>query len=152
MFMRPTQFAPQITYNADLLGASWKSKRLSKYEAKLQFNEWLQKRFPAVADKARGFGAGMHGMGADAAAPKSWWQELLTAAPQAVAAASQYKIIKLNLERAAKGLPPIDTAIAAPTVRVQTELDPASRKTLNYAGIGLAALGGLLGLKLLKVI
>jgi hypothetical protein len=160
MFMRTTQFSPQVTYNENL-GALTR-KKLTRGEAKALFNNWLQFRFPAAADRARGFGRGtLQGMDATAAptapaADAPWWQagaaKLFDYAPQAVAAAAQYKLIKTNMKRAEKGLPPIDTAIAAPTVRVQTELDPQTRQTINYVGYGAAALGALVGLKLLKVI
>lgn len=179
MFMRPTVFNPQVAYNARLSGHDEanlsgdghdddlddsaigdpqqdlgliRGARLSRAEARLRFQTWLRRRFPLVADKASGFGPGAVMQLGDDAAPQSTWEKLLNLAPQAVAAASQYKIIKLNLARAEKGLPPIDTAIAAPTVKVQTQLDPESRRAVNYAGVGLAALGGLLALKLLKVI
>lgn len=167
MFMRPTQFAPQFNYNeSEQLGAAGrynvnvrrvaaatKRAKLNKQEARVQFSQWLQTRFPRIADRAR-IGSPLQGMGdvtpADPNQP--WYQNLLNYAPQAVAAAAQYKLIRTNMKRAEKGLAPIDTAIAAPTVRVQTELDPATRQTVNYVGYGAAALGALVGLKLLKII
>lgn len=142
MFMRPTQFSPQFTYN-EQLGAFHK---MTRGQARNEFDAWLRRRFPLVSDAARGFGPGaLQGMGAEGApAPAAsttpgWLQNILNVAPQIVSTAAQYKIIRMNVQRAEKGLPPIDTAVAAPTVRVQAEVDPGIKKALFIGGGIIAA-------------
>lgn len=74
------------------------------------------------------------------------------AAPAIFQTKAQINLIKVNLARAKRGLPPIDTSVVTPTVRVQTELSPevtrkiitagkaGLNKVLIWSGIGAAAL------------
>lgn len=87
------------------------------------------------------------GLGEEAAAPASWFDKLMTAAPQIATSAAQYKLIAENVKRAKKGLPPIDSASVAPTVKVQAQLDPEIRRALFIGGGILAAAAVVAALK-----
>lgn len=74
-------------------------------------------------------------LGEDAPAKEpSLFDKLLTAVPQIATSAAQYKLIQENVKRAKKGLPPLDSASVAPTVRVQAEVDPAIKKAAFIGG------------------
>ena len=84
-------------------------------------------------------------------AAKEWWESGIEAIGTVGTAVLQYKtqkdLIDLQMSRIEQGLEPIDTALIAPTVRVQADLPPAIQKDITdmkrtavfaVAGIGLA--------------
>lgn len=85
---------------------------------------------------------------APAATSSNWWDNLLSAIPSTVTtignalpalgqAYFQTQAMKLNLDRAKQGLPPINTASYAPGLNVG--LTPQTSNLLMYGAIGLAA-------------
>lgn len=103
MFMRPTQYAPQFTYNrglGDITPATTTAP-------------------PATTD-----------------AP--WYKKLLDAAPQIAAARTQLKLVQAQIKAQERGLDP-----SASALRVQTGVDPETRKLLVVGGVGAAALAAM---------
>jgi hypothetical protein len=132
--------------------------RLNRIESRNQFYDWLQRRHPRVMDRVMGFG---YGTLADAtpaaAAPDAPWYETLAvglskAAPNLITAKAQYDLIKVNMKRSQQGLPPIDSASVAPTVRVQTDLPPEVKQTNTIIKWAVGGVGVLGALKLLGVL
>lgn len=136
------------------------NQRRVRNAARQQFLVWLGARHPNLAARVNpgsGFGAEMAALAADyslpsanqttvtAAADDSWWKSLTKsiseAAPQFIQAKAQYDLMKTNLRRAEQGLPPIDSASIAPTVKVQAQTSPEQNKVLL---IGAAIIGGAL--------
>lgn len=78
--------------------------------------------------------------GVDVSAP--WYQDLLQFGTQAMQAYTQFRsqdaLMELNVERARRGLPPIDPTAYGPAVGVG--LDARTRELLQYALIGGAVL------------
>lgn len=76
-------------------------------------------------------------------AQESWWQSAVSnitkALPQLATSYAQIRLVNSNLQRAQQGLPPIDPASIAPTVKVQGSLDPTLVRNL---AIGAALIGG----------
>ncbi len=87
-------------------------------------------------------------------AEEGWLDKVIgaasTIAPAYLQFQQQKEILDMQLERAKQGLPPLETAYLAPTVRIQTELSPEAMRTAREgltAGIGqlgfpLLVLGG----------
>ncbi len=75
---------------------------------------------------------------AEAEAESSWLDKLVGAAKDIAPAFIQFKqqkeILDMQVERARQGLPPLEAAYIAPTVRIQTELSPEMMTTAR-AGI-----------------
>ena len=79
---------------------------------------------------------------------KSWFESFTDSIKKIAPALIQYKtqknILKVQLQRAKQGLPPLDTSALAPTIRVQPELTPEMyadvKKYVVPAVIGIAAL------------
>lgn len=71
-------------------------------------------------------------------AEEGWLDKLIGAATTIAPAYLQFQqqkdILDMQLERAKQGLPPLETAYMAPTVRIQTELTPEAARTAR-AGI-----------------
>ena len=117
-----------------------------------QFNEWLAERFPekyaTLKSKHpelfqyRSDATGFYGLGAQpiqaTESPIKWAQLASDAIKGVFAYKTQQQLLKLNIERAGKGLPPVEASAIAPTVKVEGGL---SNKTLL---LGAAALGVLL--------
>lgn len=66
-------------------------------------------------------------------AEEGWMDKLIgaatTIAPAYLQFQQQKEILDMQLERAKQGLPPLETAYLAPTVRIQTELSPEALRT-----------------------
>lgn len=66
-------------------------------------------------------------------AEEGWLDKLIgaatTIAPAYLQFQQQKEILDMQLERAKQGLPPLETAYMAPTVRIQTELSPEALRT-----------------------
>ncbi len=80
-------------------------------------------------------------------AEEGWLDKLIgaatTIAPAYLQFQQQKEILDMQLERAKQGLPPLETAYMAPTVRIQTELSPEAARTAREgiaAGLGNLAL------------
>ncbi len=84
----------------------------------------------------------------DTSSGGNWWDRLLNAIPSTVStignalpalgqAYFQTQAMKINLDRAKQGLPPINTAAYAPGINVG--VTPQTRNMLMYGAIGLAA-------------
>lgn len=111
-----------------------------------QFVAWFREHFPeAHAHVATTAPHALHGLGdtaqpapAPAAAP--WWQTLISTAAQALPLYQQQQLFKMQVQRAAQGLPPINVQdIAPPGVPVKVGID----KNLVMLGLGgLAIIGG----------
>ena len=79
---------------------------------------------------------------------KSWFEGFTDSIKKIAPALIQYKtqknILKVQLQRAKQGLPPLDTSALAPTIRIQPELTPEMyadvKKYVVPAAIGIAAL------------
>ena len=76
-----------------------------------------------------------------------WWQDAINAASQIGGAVLQYEtqkdLIELQKTRIEQGKPPIDTALLAPTVRVQADLPPTIQKDItDMKRVGVFAIGG----------
>lgn len=79
-------------------------------------------------------------------AEEGWLDKLIgaatTIAPAYLQFQQQKEILDMQLERAKQGLPPLETAYMAPTVRVQTELGPEAQRAAREgitAGLGTLA-------------
>jgi hypothetical protein len=77
-----------------------------------------------------------------------WWQSAIDAASQIGGAVLQYEtqkdLIELQKSRIEQGKPPIDTALLAPTVRVQADLPPTVQKDItDMKRVGVFAIGGI---------
>ncbi len=82
---------------------------------------------------------------ATVAAQESWWKSsvnnITKALPELATSYAQIRLVNTNLQRASNGLPPIDPASIAPTVKVQGSIDPAlMRNAMLGVGILAAAL------------
>lgn len=143
--------------------------------ARIQFTQWVKDTHPdlfaAALHKAEqwrqsvaastGNPAALNGMGADDSAPTSFWSKFADGLTSLGTAYLGYKgqqqVLETNIQRAQMGLPPIDPATGAPTVRTAISLSPELQARLgggvaNIAIWGGAALLGIFLLKKLKVI
>ena len=102
-------------------------------ESKLQFLTWVQKRFPdlyaAAMERAESeeFSDQLAGLGEDE--PKtSFWSKvggaLTGLGTTYLTLKNQRDAMKLNLQRAQQGLPPVDIGATAPVVRTEIDLPP----------------------------
>lgn len=100
---------------------------LTQTEARIQFMAWVQDSFPALAAAAIDYAdtPTVAGLGAE----ESFWNKLgkglVGLGSTYLALKNQREALKINLERAKMGQPPIDMASTAPVIRTQVEIDPA---------------------------
>lgn len=100
---------------------------LTQTEARIQFMKWVQDSFPALAAAAIDYAdtPTVNGLGAE----ESFWSKLskglVGLGSTYLALKNQREALKINLERAKMGQPPIDMASTAPVIRTQVEIDPA---------------------------
>lgn len=129
--------------------------KLSIRRSRELFANWLARRHPKLAARAAGFADDLGGLMADYSlgasttpgpitqAEDNWWQSLVKnvsqSAPQLMATKMQLDLMKQNLKRAERGLPPIDSASIAPTVRVQADVPAEARQTAQWATYGIMA-------------
>ena len=123
--------------------------------ARLQFLTWLKKTSPGLYAEAVAR-ANQSRLGEDSKAPtESWWQKMVTGVAAVgttyLSLKNQRDAMKINIQRAQAGQPPIDMADSAPVVRTQIELPPDIitkvtqsagdniNKMLVFGGLGLAA-------------
>ena len=128
---------------------------MTQAQARVQFADWLKMNHPAIfsqaikiAENATNQNAGLGQMGppvptATIAVPtQSFWEKFSDAAvglgTTYLTLENQKRAMKINLERAQAGLPPIDAATSAPVVRVQTDLSPElTNRLMSNVGSGL---------------
>lgn len=119
-------------------------------QSRTQFADWLKTNHPAlfqrairIAENATNNGLGQIGPPAPATEPtKSFWEKFTEAAAGLgttyLTLKNQRDAMKINLDRAQQGLPPIDAATSAPVIRVQTDLSPQlTDRLVSTAGEGL---------------
>lgn len=122
-------------------------------QARIQFAKWLKVNHPVIFSQAVKAAAASQFAGLGETT--SFWSKFTTAAAGLgttyLALKNQRDAMKINLERAQTGLPPIDVAASAPTVRTQVDLSPeltnrlvstageGINKTLLLVGAGVAA-------------
>lgn len=98
-------------------------------KARAAFITWLREANPAAYEHAmQAATSGGLGETPAVAAPKFNWQSFIDAAGAAATALFQTKaqrdMLKVNIERAKAGLPPMDTSFAAPVIRTQFDVSP----------------------------
>lgn len=77
---------------------------------------------------------------ADAQKPgESWTDALVRILPNLTMGIQQLQLMQINVDRAKKGLPPVD-AQAYSGAYVNVGLDPNTQRLVTYAGLGLLAL------------
>jgi hypothetical protein len=77
---------------------------------------------------------------AQAQTPNENWTETLTRIlPNLTMGVQQLQLMQINVDRAKKGLPPVD-AQAYSGAYVNVGLDPNTQKLVTYAGLGILAL------------
>ena len=120
---------------------------LTQAQARIQFVDWLQNAHPALA--AAAIEAAENGSinsnatnGLGQIEGGSFWEKLSSGALALggtyLTLRAQRDAMKLNIARAEQGLPPIDPALAAPTIRTQVDIDPAlAQKLMSNVGSGL---------------
>lgn len=108
--------------------------------AQQQFVEWVRVNQPTLYE------ATIARIGVGESDQKTWWQSFVGAAkelvPVVVSARSQKRLLDVQMKRAQRGLPPLNTAQIAPTVRVQAGLTPEIKKMIipvALVGFGLLA-------------
>lgn len=103
--------------------------------AQQQLLAWLARWNPKayrLAMRSPGLGA------ADAGG--SWGDRLFALVTPALQAYNQQKIMRMQIQRAASGLPPLPTAqLAPPPMTAQVGLDPGTTKLIGFGIAGLAA-------------
>lgn len=115
--------------------------------ARMSFLRWLAKWNPTayqrVSDEAPEL---LDGLGAEAqagvqqAGGTNWGDKLLSVIGPALQAYNQQKIMKMQIQRAEQGLPPLPTEqLAPPPMTARLGLDD---KTLKMVGLGVAAIAG----------
>lgn len=130
---------------------------MNQATARIQFADWLKRTHPAIYAKAINAATAqeaVQGLG-ETAPSGSFWQKFSDAAmglgTTYLALKNQRDAMKINLERAQQGMPPIDAGSTAPVVRTQVQIDPVTadklastagegiNKTLLLAGVAIAA-------------
>jgi hypothetical protein len=111
-----------------------------------KFLEWLKKKQPQVyAAAMRRAGLGVMSADTNPVASPSIWDSIVggikDVLPTIVQARAQQKIFDAQMKRATQGLPPLQTAEYAPTVRVQAGVSPGITDTLKQMAIPLAVAG-----------
>ena len=117
---------------------------MTQAQARLQFADWLKNAHPEifaravrVAEKST---ATLQSLGEEET--KSFWQKFGDAAigigTTYLSLKNQRDAMKINLERAQAGLPPIDASTSAPVIKTQVDLSPElTNRLVSTAGEGL---------------
>jgi len=111
--------------------------------ARVQFADWLKTEHPELFRKAVAAASKSElGQETTQQPTKSFWQKFSEAAAGLgttyLSLKNQRDAMKMNLERAKQGLPPIDAATAAPVVRTQVDVSPQlAQKLVDTAGEGI---------------
>lgn len=129
-------------------------------KARAAFMTFMREKFPTEYSKALQAATAAPGIGSQQSAGGALsnfdWSKFIDAAAATTTAIFQTKaqrdLLKVNIERARAGLPPIDTSFAAPQIRTQIDISPEIAARLEQqaggimgnfavvAGVGLFAL------------
>lgn len=127
--------------------------RVGKEAAAKKFIAWASKNAPQIAREIKREVSKAANVTLSATVPETsrpWYETALDIAQQAIPTYIQYQaqrdIMKMQLDRARQGLPPLDTSQIAPTVRVQAEVPGVTNWIMPVALIG----GGILAFTLLS--
>lgn len=105
-----------------------------------QFINWLRKNEPLIYKVAarRQELKSANGLGEVKAAGTSWsdtisniFETVGTVGPSIIQTKQQYDLIKMQMERAKKGLPPADVSSVSPTITVRTDISPESEASIT---------------------
>jgi len=122
---------------------------MTQAQARLQFADWLKTNHPELFLQAVAIAAKqtetLQGLGAHGDAVTSgggFWSKFTKAAAGLgttyLALKNQRDAMRINLERAKAGQPPIDMATSAPVVRTQVDLSPElTNRLVSSAGEGI---------------
>jgi len=111
--------------------------------ARVQFADWLKQEHPMLFQRAIAEASkSTLGQETTQQPTKSFWQKFTEAAAGLgttyLSIKNQQDMMKLNMQRAQQGLPPIDAATAAPVVRTQVDVSPQlAQKLVDTAGEGI---------------
>jgi len=122
---------------------------MSQARARLQFADWLKTNHPALFYKAVEIaenktqalaGLGIHG--GETTSSGSFWEKFSQAAAGLgmtyLTLKNQRDAMKINLDRAQAGLPPIDAGTSAPVLTTQVDLSPElTNRLTSIAGEGI---------------
>lgn len=117
---------------------------MTQAQARIQFADWLQRTHPGIFRKAIEVASNasetLAGLGQEP--EKSFWQKFTEAAAGLgttyLTLKNQRDAMKINLERARAGQPPIDIATTAPVIRTQVDVSPElQQRLISTAGEGL---------------
>lgn len=113
-------------------------------QSRIDFAQWLKNTHPDIFRRAvtvaENSTATLEGLGEE---PKeSFWSKFTKAAAGLgttyLALKNQRDVMKINLERAQQGQPPIDAATSAPVVRTQVDMSPElTNRLVSTAGAGI---------------
>jgi hypothetical protein len=111
-------------------------------QSRLDFAQWLKNEHPAIFQRAIKIASQGETLGALGAETGGFWSKFTTAAmglgTTYLALKNQRDAMKINLERAQQGQPPIDIATTAPVVRTQIDMSPElTNKLVSTAGAGI---------------
>jgi len=117
------------------------------------FMQAIQRDFPntyelAILDATEKTQNNLNGMGSHEDEKKSWFMNFTDSikkiGPALIQYKTQKKIMRTQLRRAERGLPPLDTSSLSPTIRIQPELSPEMYKDIKRfvlpAAVGIGAL------------
>lgn len=111
-------------------------------QSRIDFAQWLKNEHPAIFQRAVKIASQGETLGALGAETGGFWSKFSTAAlglgTTYLALKNQRDAMKINLERAQQGQPPIDVATSAPVVRTQVDMSPElTQKLVSTAGAGI---------------
>jgi len=122
-------------------------------ENQKEFVEWMQENAPntyGLAVLEATDATQLNGLNADqqSTQSKGWFENFTDSikkiAPALMQFKTQKKIMRTQLRRAERGLPPLDTSALAPTLRIQPELPPEVyrdiKKYVLPAAVGIGAI------------
>ena len=115
---------------------------MSQAQARIDFAKWLKSEHPAIFNRAVKVAAESQATLAGLGETESFWSKFTKAAAGLgttyLALKNQRDAMKINLQRAQAGQPPIDVATSAPVVRTQVDVSPELQRQLtNTAGEGI---------------
>jgi hypothetical protein len=116
---------------------------MNQAEARVQFADWLKREHPEIFKRAVAIAEKQtQALGALGAEGESFWSKFTKAAAGLgttyLALKNQRDMMRLNLERARQGQPPLDVATSAPVVRTQVDVSPElTERLVSTAGEGL---------------
>jgi len=96
-------------------------------QSKTQFLEWLKKTYPLVFEAAYEKMYREQGLQAETPTEENWLDKILNSvsqvAPAILSLKQQKELLDIQMDRAKKGLPPLEVSQYAPTVNVGVSSD-----------------------------